>query len=77
MLILQLMLVLQVRCDVPNMQIPDGDGALALHVMPRYMLHNNLRAGVQYKQQVRPLNIMCISARDLPHLAAYTQSNKA
>ena len=40
--------------DVPNMQIPDGDGALALHVMPRYMLHNNLRAGVQYKQQVRP-----------------------
>ena len=37
------------------MQIPDGDGALALHVMPRYMLHNNLQAGVQYKQQVRPL----------------------
>ncbi len=36
------------------MQIPDGDGALALHVMPRYMLHNNLQAGVQYKQQARP-----------------------
>ena len=35
------------------MQIPDGDGALALHVMPRYMLHNNLQAGVQYKQQAR------------------------
>ncbi len=37
------------------MQIPDGDGALALHVMPRYMLHNNLQAGVQYKQQARTL----------------------
>ena len=34
------------------LQIPDGDGALALHVMPRYMLHNNLLEGVQYKQQV-------------------------
>lgn len=37
------------------MQIPAGDGALALHVMPRYMLHNNLQAGVQYKQQACPL----------------------
>ena len=36
-------------------QIPDGDGALALHVMPRYILHNNLQQGVQYKQQVCPL----------------------
>ena len=36
-----------------SMQIPEGDGALALHVMPRYMLHNNLQVGVQYKQQVR------------------------
>ena len=34
-------------------QIPDGDGALALHVMPRYMLHNKLQEGVQYKQQVQ------------------------
>ena len=34
------------------LQIPDGDGALALHVMPRYMLHNNLQEGVQYMQQV-------------------------
>ncbi|DBA81627.1 TPA: hypothetical protein ACH3X1_007382 [Trebouxia sp. C0004] len=39
------------RLAVTAVQIPDGDGALALHVMPRYMLHNNLQAGVQYKQQ--------------------------
>ncbi|KAA6426828.1 MAG: Vacuolar sorting-associated [Trebouxia sp. A1-2] len=43
------------RLAVTAIQIPDGDGALALHVMPRYMLHNNLQAGVQYKQQARIL----------------------
>lgn len=37
-----------------GLQIPNGDGALALHVMPRYILHNNLQEGVQYKQQVAP-----------------------
>ena len=34
------------------LQIPNGDGALALHVMPRYVLHNNLKQALQYKQQV-------------------------
>lgn len=41
------------------LQIPDGDGALALHVMPRYILHNNLLEGVQYKQQVPPTPTHC------------------
>lgn len=28
-----------------------GDGALAVYIMPRYVLHNTLEVPVQYKQQ--------------------------
>jgi hypothetical protein len=58
------------------MQIPDGDGALALHVMPRYMLHNNLQAGVQYKQQARTLfgNVTCLP-NPAPHIPCNTDTS--
>jgi len=32
-------------------QVPHGDGALAVHVLPRYVLHNTLDVALQYKQQ--------------------------
>ena len=32
-------------------QVPHGDGALAVHVLPRYVLHNTLDCALQYKQQ--------------------------
>ena len=31
--------------------MPHGDGALAVHVLPRYVLHNTLDVALQYKQQ--------------------------
>ena len=33
------------------MQVEGGGGALAVHVMPRYVLHNTLSVPIQYKQQ--------------------------
>ena len=32
-------------------QVAGGDGALAVHVMPRYVLHNSLDIPMHYKQQ--------------------------
>ena len=42
-------------------QVPNGDGALALHVMPRYVLHNNLKQALQYKQQVWHLSLWLVA----------------
>ena len=33
------------------MQVPEGDGALAVHVLPRYVLRNLSCLSLQYKQQ--------------------------
>jgi hypothetical protein len=32
-------------------QVEGGDGALAVHVMPRYVVHNTLDVSIQYRQQ--------------------------
>lgn len=32
-------------------QVEGGDGALAVHLMPRFVLHNTLHSALQYKQQ--------------------------
>ena len=36
---------------VYGLQVAGGDGALAVHVMPRYVLHNTMEVPIQYKQQ--------------------------
>ncbi len=36
---------------MPCLQVPGADGALAVVVMPRYVLHNSLGLRLQYKQQ--------------------------
>lgn len=39
------------RSDVHGVQVSGADGALAVVVMPRYVLHNSLGLRLQYKQQ--------------------------
>ena len=40
-------------CPAEHMrvQVPEGDGALAVHVLPRYVLRNLSGLALQYKQQ--------------------------
>lgn len=35
----------------PALQVPGSAGALAVYVLPRYLLHNALDVPIQYKQQ--------------------------
>jgi len=39
------------KLALTSRQVPHGDGALAVHVLPRYVLHNTLDVALQYKQQ--------------------------
>ena len=39
------------HCQGLCSQVPDGDGALALNVLPRYVLRNLAQQPLQYKQQ--------------------------
>ena len=34
-----------------GIQVDGGDGALAVHLMPRFVLHNTLQTALLYKQQ--------------------------
>ncbi len=47
------MLLLEARknCYCGAAQVNGGNGALAVHLMPRYMLQNLLDTPIQYKQQ--------------------------